>query len=41
MITKHPSVMNGASDLDEIRNVCFQEKHLRDIVFATMRTFFD
>ena len=40
MITKRPSVINGASDLDEIRNVCFQEEHLRDIIFVTLRSFF-
>ena len=34
MITRHPSVIINSikvSDLDEIRNVCFQEEHLRDI----------
>jgi len=43
MITKHPLVIINSikvSDLDEIRNVCFQEEHLRDIIFVTLRRFF-
>ena len=43
MITNHPSVIINSikvSDLDEIRNVCFQEEYLRDIVFVTLRRFF-
>ena len=43
MITNHPLVIINSikvSDIDEIRNVCFQEEDLRDIVFLTLRIFF-